>query len=125
MLVLSASVASVYIVLLGVPDERVGSLNFGSLDSNIERQCAKDVVRQLVSPSAASSHFCTRCRSNILFPPFLPCMKPKQLLCEAIDRFRLIATEAQSNHISGRYCYCSFAIFRVYEAERQALLLTL
>ena len=45
-------------------------------------------------------------------------------LCEAIDRFRSIATWAHSNLIFGSYGYRSVAIFRVHAAETHAVLLT-
>ena len=46
-------------------------------------------------------------------------------LCEAIDRFRSIATWVHSNLIFGSYGYPSVAIFRVHAAEWQAIMLTL
>ena len=59
-----------------------------------------------------------RCTNHCTTPPPPP-------LCEAIGRFRSIATWAHSNLIFGSYGHCSVAIFRVHAAERQMILLTL
>ena len=71
----------------------------------------------IVSPH---SHFSCLSLSALKWPWWQP-----STLCEAIGRFRSIATLATPTLFFGSCGYCRVAIFRVHAAERQAMLLTL